>query len=180
MTASIASPLSGSGTLTSAFGIQSNLSGAGALTSVLGIASALSGSGTLTSTFGIQSKSYSAAWLFSSLKYRTRFASTFGGEGVLYSELGYVIKPTELDTAPLGKLVSFNVSTSAVPLNAAVGFRCCAVRLGGVPSRARTLSLCWAKPTCSPTALWAPMKVRLSGCPCLRVQTLPPSAKTRP
>jgi len=118
----INSGFSGSGNLTSlVHRINSGFSGSGGLVSVLGIASALSGSGTLTSAFGIQSKSYSSAWLFSSLKYRTRFASTFGGEGVLYSELGYAAPPAELGTTPLGKLVSFNVSTSAVPLNAAEG-----------------------------------------------------------
>ena len=120
----INSSFSSSGTLTANLHrITSGLSSSGALTSVLGIYSALSGSGTLTSHLAItiRSKSYGQGWLFSTLAYHPHFTSYLGGEGVLYSELGYAAPPAELGTAPLGKLVSFNVSTSAVPLNAAEG-----------------------------------------------------------
>lgn len=42
-------------------------------------------------------------------------------EGVTYTELGYVVAPAELGTTPLGKLLSFSVSTAAVPVNPADG-----------------------------------------------------------
>lgn len=128
----IASALSGEGTLTSVLDttevIDSALSGSGTLVSVLtnyqNIASALSGSGTLSSVLStnhIASNFSGTGYLQSTLTYSPRFNSHFGGEGVLYSELGYVVAPAELGTTPLGKLVSFNVSTSAVPINPAEG-----------------------------------------------------------
>jgi hypothetical protein len=127
----IASDFAGSGALTSEFHryIQSSLSGSGTLSSTLlgyqEIDSQFSGSGTLTSSLvvGVQIASdfTGTGTLQSILTLTPRFNSHFGGEGVLYSELGYVVTPPALGSTPLGKLVSFNVSTSAVPLNPAEG-----------------------------------------------------------
>jgi hypothetical protein len=112
-TQSIDSQFSGEGTLVSVLTgiatIDSQFTGSGTLVSALSTAelmtSAFSGSGTLTSVF---------------TNYKN-ITSVFSAEGVLYSELGYVVQPPELGTTPLGRLVSFNVSTSAVPLNPAEG-----------------------------------------------------------
>jgi hypothetical protein len=145
----IESTFSGSGTLTSSFHryITSDLSGSGTLTSILGrlvlsdfsgsgtlasslhryIQSALSGSGTLTSQLlGYQTldSQFSGSGTLTSvweLPLVTTITSHFSAEGVLYSELGYLVVPPALGSTPLGKLVSFNVSTSAVPLNPAEG-----------------------------------------------------------
>lgn len=127
----IHSDFTGSGSLSSALvrHIESALSGSGTLTSqLLGyqeIASDLSGSGTLTSVLvygnNIESNFYGTGYLQSVLTYSPRFNSHFSGQGVLYSELFYATPPAELGTTPLGKLVSFSVSTSAVPLNPAEG-----------------------------------------------------------
>lgn len=127
----ILSDLSGSGSLGSVLSgyaqIDSQLSGSGALTSHLSgaISSAFSGSGTLTSMLFADNIIYASlsgsGWLQSHLTYSPRFDSHFSGQGILYSELGYVVLPPELGTGPLQKLVSFSVSTSAVPLNPAEG-----------------------------------------------------------
>jgi hypothetical protein len=98
--------------------IDSQFSGSATLTSVLSVTqniqSSLSAEVTLTSYLG-------------ELVVPKVIESWFTAQAVLYSELGYVVKPAELGTTPLGKLVSFNVSTSATPLNPAEG-------AGGAPS----------------------------------------------
>jgi hypothetical protein len=109
----IASAFSGSGTLSASLAytkrIDSAFSASGTLTSELDyertIASEFSATGTLTSE----------------LVYGNNITSSFAAEGVLYSELFYTAPPAELGSTPLGKLVSFSVSTSAVPLNPAEG-----------------------------------------------------------
>ena len=130
----IISGLSGSGSLSSqllAFQhIASSLSGSGSLASVLSgfasINSVLFSEGNLSSVLvignQITSRFYGYGALVSTLHYSPRFTSVLGGgEGVLYSELAYVLQPQPLAELPLGKLIRYTVNNYAVPLNPAEG-----------------------------------------------------------
>lgn len=59
--------------------------------------------------------------VYTTLRTNPRISVPVRVEAVAYTELGYVVQPPALGSTPLGKLVSFNVSTSAVPLNPAEG-----------------------------------------------------------
>jgi len=129
----ISSALSGSGSLGSVLTvgtIKANFTGSGVLSSALvgyrHIDSGLAGSGTLVSALAqgdqITSKFYGYGALLSTLRYSPRFTSVLGGgEGVLYSELEYIVQPQPLADLPLGKLVRYTVNNFAVPLNPADG-----------------------------------------------------------
>lgn len=126
---------SGSGTLASALRryISSDLDGTGTLTSrltgYLKIDSALSSEGGLSSTLTggnlgkqIASVLSGRGTLVSRLTGQPRqLASQLSSEGVLYSDLAYVIQPQPLAELPLGKLVRYTVNNFAVPLNPADG-----------------------------------------------------------
>jgi hypothetical protein len=125
----IDSAFSGEGTLDSQLigqiEIDSQFSGEGtlstALTNYKEIDSSFSGEGTLDYTLTLD-PAYSGTGTLSTLwtNYRN-IGSDFGAEGVLHTELGYTIEPAAIDAAPLRKLVGFNVSASAVPVNPAEG-----------------------------------------------------------
>lgn len=130
----ITSTLSGSGTLTSRLTgyqkITSGFAGSGTLSSVLStiahIDSYLTGSGTLTSALHryIRSNLSGSGALSSALTGYAHIASTLSGTGNLTSTLSVPTPPPPplvTGSAPLGKLVSFSVSTSAVKLNPAEG-----------------------------------------------------------
>jgi hypothetical protein len=90
------------------------------------INSAFSGEGTLSTAFGASGpdtidSDFSGEGTLTTHFSTRKIVSDFSGEGVLYAELGYVVKPAELGTTPLGRLASFTVSTSAVPLNPSEG-----------------------------------------------------------
>ena len=137
-TRAISSDLSGTGSLSSSLTrpartISSAFSGSGSLTSRLGtyMHADLSGSGTLSSAVTRPARTITSAFsasgsLSSALARVMTIASGFSGAGTLTSTLSV---PTVLPPAPasptqsgaLGKLSSFTVSTSAVPLNPADG-----------------------------------------------------------
>ena len=128
----LASAFSGTGALATDLTVVINSTFAGtgslstALTNYQQIASTFSDSGTLSTSGVVNPKEmasdYSGSgYLATVLEYSKRFTTYYGGEGVLFTELGYVVVPPELGTNPLGKRVNYNVNTSAVPLNPTEG-----------------------------------------------------------
>jgi len=97
----------GEGTLESELirSMRADFSGEGTLSLLRVMRAEFSGSGTLTAPF-LHFREYNPA---------------YGSEGVLQTSLEYFVTPIPLKERPLGKLVSFNVGNSAVPLNPAEG-----------------------------------------------------------
>lgn len=129
----INSQFSGEGTLSTTgvqLTIRSGFSGSGTLATVWtnyrDIASNFSGTGTLSTTLtgntSIESDFSGTGTLRTTLSgLPIRIDSAYSSEGVLFTELEYVLAPLPLEALPLGKLVRYTINNAAVPLNPVEG-----------------------------------------------------------
>jgi hypothetical protein len=133
----ITATFSGTGTLTTRLGgyrkITADFSGTGTLDSRLSglieIDAAFGGEGTFEASIRppIECPFGGEGTFGATLLVPKRISADFDSEGVLLTELVYTPRPTPLDRSPLGRLVGYSVSTTAVPVNPAEGS-------GSVPS----------------------------------------------